>query len=192
MKFIVTGLPRSRSAWIAAFLTDGPVFCHHELIRDCADASEFPRRFDATPGEIHGDSDTILPGFYPALREALRNVRFAFVWRDREDVISSALNAGAELGIYNIPRNKVIPATLEQGLSMIRYDYPDAPTWQYDQLEDEGAVRDLHAYCTQQPWNPDRFRLFHALRITSIYSKVMASQRLASPRIVEQVERALR
>ncbi len=31
-KFVITGLPRSRTAWFAAYLTHGDTFCHHEAI----------------------------------------------------------------------------------------------------------------------------------------------------------------
>jgi len=31
-KFVITGLPRSRTAWFAAYLTNGDTFCHHEAI----------------------------------------------------------------------------------------------------------------------------------------------------------------
>ena len=31
MDFCITGYPRSRTSWFAAFFTTGPVFCHHEI-----------------------------------------------------------------------------------------------------------------------------------------------------------------
>jgi len=31
-KFVITGLPRSRTAWFAAYLTCGDVMCYHEAI----------------------------------------------------------------------------------------------------------------------------------------------------------------
>src|SRR5580700_9385789 len=44
LPFIIMGLPRSRTAWLAAFLTDGDVHCHHELMRMCQTPSEYPAK----------------------------------------------------------------------------------------------------------------------------------------------------
>lgn len=170
-KFIISGLPRSRSAWLAAFLTDGPVFCHHELIRHCDSPHEYSVRLQDTRQPVKGDSDTLLPMFYPALRDKLQDVRFAFIRRDPAEVIASAVKAGAALGLTGIPGEKVIPATLLEGLRMMREDHPDSPEWAFEELEDVGAVRDLHQYCTGRPWDLPRFQLFHPLRVDTIYQK---------------------
>lgn len=33
-RFVITGLPRSRTAWFSAYLTQGDVICYHEAIPD--------------------------------------------------------------------------------------------------------------------------------------------------------------
>jgi hypothetical protein len=39
--FYVTGLPRSRTAWLANFLTHRNAFCHHEAMNGCHSVDEY-------------------------------------------------------------------------------------------------------------------------------------------------------
>ena len=55
--FFITGLPRSRTAWMAAFLTGDGVLCHHELMKFCKTKAEFYRSFDHPSLRI-GNSDS--------------------------------------------------------------------------------------------------------------------------------------
>lgn len=55
--FFITGLPRSRTAWMAAFLTNGEVFCAHELMNGCHSRQEFYAKMEA----VDGNSDCGLP-----------------------------------------------------------------------------------------------------------------------------------
>src|SRR5581483_3193569 len=59
--FLIVGLPRSRTAWLAAFLTGGEVHCHHELLRQCKQWIDYPQKLLATPAPIVGDADPTLP-----------------------------------------------------------------------------------------------------------------------------------
>lgn len=58
--FFITGLPRSRTAWMAAYLTGGDVLCHHELMKFCKSKEEFYQSF-RHPALRVGDSDSGLP-----------------------------------------------------------------------------------------------------------------------------------
>jgi len=41
MKFVVCGLPRSRTAWLANFLTYDGLYCHHEGLNGCRNLNEY-------------------------------------------------------------------------------------------------------------------------------------------------------
>lgn len=41
MNFFITGLPRSRTAWLANFMTFDGHFCHHEGLDGCHSVSEY-------------------------------------------------------------------------------------------------------------------------------------------------------
>jgi hypothetical protein len=43
--FFILGLPRSRTAWCANFLTHGPSFCFHEPLLGCASFADLEAKF---------------------------------------------------------------------------------------------------------------------------------------------------
>jgi hypothetical protein len=55
MNFFVTGLPRSRTAWLANFLTYEK-FCFHEGMNGCYSLADYKEKL----GEDNGDSNTAL------------------------------------------------------------------------------------------------------------------------------------
>ena len=54
MNFFVIGLPRSRTAWLANFLTYDNHFCFHEGLDNCATVEEYKQKL----GQNKGDSST--------------------------------------------------------------------------------------------------------------------------------------
>jgi len=54
--FFVVGLPRSRTAWLANFLTYENNFCYHEGIEGCSTLADYKNKL----GETKGDSCTAL------------------------------------------------------------------------------------------------------------------------------------
>ena len=56
--FFVLGLPRSRTAWLANFLTFDGLFCHHEGINGCSTMSDYAEKIGKD-----GDSNTALAFF---------------------------------------------------------------------------------------------------------------------------------
>ena len=57
--FLILGLPRSRTAWLANFLTYGDVTCTHEGLNGCRTLLEYKRQFK----DNSGDSNTGLAIF---------------------------------------------------------------------------------------------------------------------------------
>lgn len=53
IKFLVLGLPRSRTAWLSVFLSHDGNYCHHEGINGCRSLSEYYAKVDG-----YGDSTT--------------------------------------------------------------------------------------------------------------------------------------
>ncbi len=53
MNFFVIGLPRSRTAWLANFLTQDK-FCFHEGLNECHNVAEYKKKL----GDDNGDSST--------------------------------------------------------------------------------------------------------------------------------------
>lgn len=69
-QFLVFGRPRSRTAWVANFLTHTPhSFCHHEAMADSINPIELLGRLRQGDAEAIGNSDT---GMIHTPREILR------------------------------------------------------------------------------------------------------------------------
>lgn len=56
MKFFITGLPRSRTAWFAAFMTHDDIFCWHEALNGCLSKQDFYDRMEL-PFKHVGNAD---------------------------------------------------------------------------------------------------------------------------------------
>ena len=56
--FLILGLPRSRTAWLANFLTYDGLFCYHEAINGCKNIKEYKQKVKGK-----GDSNTALALF---------------------------------------------------------------------------------------------------------------------------------
>jgi len=56
--FLITGLPRSRTAWLSCFLSIGVVFCYHDLTARTHGPRDFVEKVLSTPAECVGVSDS--------------------------------------------------------------------------------------------------------------------------------------
>lgn len=59
----ITGLPRTRTAWLANFFTGDGVLVYHDLLADCRKVEDIKFKLFETPAQILGDSDSGLPLF---------------------------------------------------------------------------------------------------------------------------------
>ena len=175
--FFILGLPRSRTAWLAAFLTDGPVHCHHELIRQCANPDEYLVRLAATRTPIVGDSSPALALYYPSLREAIGRHKVVVIRRNKDE----ARLAHEQMLI----EAKVDVAKYQEGWPKAEEAFETAarlaqefPSYKYADLDDQRVMCELTQYCTGQPFNEERWKLFDELKITAMPAKVIANQRI--------------
>lgn len=59
MRFFITGLPRSRTAWFSAMFTaTDDVFCYHDGLNGCKSLEEFKDKLSRRKEPIVGDSDS--------------------------------------------------------------------------------------------------------------------------------------
>ncbi len=55
IEYMICGMPRSRTAWMSAFLSDSESICLHEAVNGCYNNDQY---FDRFSGIINGDSTT--------------------------------------------------------------------------------------------------------------------------------------
>lgn len=175
--FLIVGLPRSRTAWLAAFLTDGLVTCHHELIRDCQSTAEYIQKFKGTHAPVVGDSDCCIPFFYSKVRAILPPHRICFVKRDESAARESAQQFTSE---HNIPEVEGRWEKCVELFNLMREANPAAPTYNFEDLDDPGTMKALTEYCTGFEFNRERFDIFNTLRVNIIPQKSYTLHRALS------------
>lgn len=95
-KFFVTGLPRSRTAWMAAFLSTGESLCMHEPSYKMSSIEDLRPILDSTFYKYIGVSDSGLGYFAPWIIENLQ-CRMLVIERDFPDVADSLVKLGFDL-----------------------------------------------------------------------------------------------
>ncbi len=58
--FFITGLPRSRTAWLSVFMSQGNSFCYHEAMRGCKTKQEYYDKLALEGYDYVGDSNSAL------------------------------------------------------------------------------------------------------------------------------------
>lgn len=99
--FFITGLPMSRTTWLANLFTTGNVFCHHDLLGRVADLDAFIWQLgrELRTGRV-GDADSGLLLFHDRVRAAFPRAPWVLVTRDFDDAWSS-LCAFVQSGVWS-------------------------------------------------------------------------------------------
>lgn len=81
--FFITGLPRSRTAWIANLFTYGPAYCFHEAPMFCEwDINKIPEMFKHVNKPYVGNSDSSIPHFMDFHEKIFPDARYVLVTHD--------------------------------------------------------------------------------------------------------------
>lgn len=97
--YFITGYPRSRTAWLAAFMTTGQSLCLHEGIARTGGIEPLGRAMEACAkhcGAV-GDSDPTLPLYAEEFLEAFPDAPVLVVKRPALEVRSSLMRQGMTL-----------------------------------------------------------------------------------------------
>ena len=143
MSFIVFSLPRSRSAWIARFLSYGGKRCGHDLATESGSLDEFTGRL----GKFFGTAETGAVVGWRALRKRLPDTKIAIVRRPVPEVYASLARfglGGSALMDELIQRD----AMLDQLANV-----PGVKSFAFAELNRIEACRDLFEYCLDEPFD---------------------------------------
>lgn len=87
--FFITGLPRSRTAWLANLFTTGNVFCFHEAPAFVDMKPErFPELFKGRNCEYVGNSDSSVPFYAKQIVEMFPDTKFVYIRGDIEKTVT--------------------------------------------------------------------------------------------------------
>jgi len=90
--FFIASLPRSRTAWLANFLTYGPSYCFHEPMSDCA-LGDYPRLLESTGTPFAGVADSLNCLVMEQLIDMFPRARVVVVRRNIEEVAKAVEKA---------------------------------------------------------------------------------------------------
>lgn len=154
--FMITGLPRSRTAWMAAFMTFGKVICTHEPIKTLSDKVQIPELFKSEYHTHIGISDSTAGFFMPEIMELVRPATVIIV-RPRHEVKASMKEIG-------LPCDRQIDMLCEE-LGIFK-SHPDVITVAYDKLNDIRTMSKIWFHCLPGvPFDEERFANFKNLHI---------------------------
>jgi hypothetical protein len=173
-RFLITGVPRMRSAWLAALFSGDGVECWHDSTPH-GGAGELLGRASGSEAEFVGICDPCAACVYP--REALEFFRGSpiIVIRRKEAESRAGLIrwAGREPSDWDaLMRNHA------WFIDHIWANREPKPAWvQYEDLDDYDVVSSMYAVCTDgKRLSANKFELFDSLRIEQHLAKVALTQ----------------
>lgn len=140
--FFITGLPRSRTAWFAEFMTYNGVYCHHELLNNIKNKSDFECIMKS--GDNVGNSDCGL--FITNHEDMFPEAKTVIIHRDLNDVRDSLKNKGINFPV-NLLRNIEILNSAMNGLHV-------------DFLDINKRLEEIYYYCTAKEVDAKRAKKY--------------------------------
>jgi hypothetical protein len=172
--FFITGLPRSRTAWLANLLTTDKTLCLHEGLMKCAGVDDPHYGLHYHPGyEAVGDCGASLAPHWVALNERFPDAQWVVVRRNIEDVRESHARAFPEL--------PPVPASITDELDALVQAIPVERLLVigYSHLDNIDTCAYLFQHCTGLRPDRQRIKLLQDLRVTVLADK--AYQSLSAP-----------
>lgn len=200
--FIIYALPRSRTAWIATFLTYGGWECFHEqaiYLRSIEDIKDLFSCWNI------GTVETAAAQAWRIIHHHVPNLRVAVVRRPVDEVVNSVLNVDLEGAAHydEIRLRKV----MEYGDRMLKQisSMPGVLTLNYEDISREDACAALFEHCLpyefDKPWwewmkernvqanVPEMVRYYHANRHGIEAFKTLCKRELRSLYKAGQISR---
>ncbi len=171
-KFLITGLPRSRTAWLAAILSTEKILCWHEPINKFGSVGAVKAMLDNLEGyQAIGISDSSVgleADFYMAY---FYEYPIVIINRKESEVITSLSKF---LGIDKKQSIKIVD-TISEGLERMR-KVRAVMEIDYNDLNDSTIVEGIWNYCTNEmPFDFFRCELFQNLLINQHAAKVITA-----------------
>lgn len=162
--FLITGLPRSRTAWMAAYFSNYPAICHHEPLKMLSEISEFPGSMHSEFYPYVGASDSGAGFFLPWIMKNM-NPPTVIIERDIDEVERSMALIGFEIG-------KALDMLRERLLTF--KNHPSVLWVPFDSLNDKRIIRRIHSHLLPcVPFDDVRYEIFSDLRIEADVSRVV-------------------
>ena len=174
MNFLITGLPRSRTSWLAAWLTGAHSLCLHDGLAECDSVAELGQTLRGER-RSHGDSDSGLMAVYEEAKRLWPAARWLLVDREFDEAMASlarfAEGAGVDLVVDQRLRT-VLRGQFEFVRAAMEVD-PMAMIVKYSALNDPEVARSIWRHLLPLvPFDRDRWDILDGLRIEPMPGKM--------------------
>lgn len=153
MKFIVFSLPRSRSKWLAEFLSYNRLVCGHDLAAFARSIADFRQLLAG----VDGSCETGAVAGWKLLRLEFPKARFVVVRRPIGEIVDSIRRQGYEPAPGVLETRGEMLDVLAKAPGVRAYDFAD--------LADSGVCRDLFEFCLDLPFDPVWWRQLSQINI---------------------------
>lgn len=183
--YFVTGFPRSRTAWIANFLTYGPSYCHHDALRLGTTAEFLSDVFEKTWAEHvaveHvGDSDSALLAIVPQLVDQFPTARWVLIERPAEEVIRSYTAAFGvkpypQTPVLDIHQTRAMVEALQKWIDRLKNIVPAGRllVLPFSDLDLEGRALALWEWCVPgASFSYERYEMLNTFSVNIITDKI--------------------
>lgn len=181
--YFITGLPRSRTAWLANLLTWGDSFCFHEATDGCGSIEDLKGVLASVPfGTRHvGNSDPNLGLVPEALVQTFPGCRVVSIYRPLDECVQAewhAMNQDKDLMVEGMTMDGIesLMRRASDGIAHILKALPKDRRMivLYDDLDREATVKAIWRFCVPNTSFPQlRYEMLQDLRVTQIFSKVL-------------------
>lgn len=144
MKFCVLALPRSRTAWLANFLTYGDLFCYHDGLESVSSIEEYTKKVEGK-----GDSNTGL-------------IMFDFL-EHHPDCKIIIIDTSIDASVSFIKENYGIDSHNEMLFMKKRLDALDGLHIPYDDINTR--LQEIWEYVSDEPFNKERADMLLKLNV---------------------------
>jgi hypothetical protein len=161
--FFATGLPRSRTAWMANWLTTDLSLCWHD------------KPFDESlliPGRLVGFSGPELINQFDAIQESRPNSRWIVVLRNENDALLSFRRWAGELLPEHISLETIWQDRCHKISQMCRH--PNVKAYHYKDLDDVEKCRELYQWVLPGlEFDEERWKLLNELNVQQDLNKAV-------------------
>jgi len=167
-QFFITGLPRSRTSWLANFFTYNNAFCFHEATRFCANMQDLKELMKSHEAGNIGNADPALLHIMDDVKKIFPDSRIVLIEREIHETIDSFID------FYTSYEYKNIQEWIEQLyeiMEKIKSRY-EVKTVRHDSLNYMETCKELWEYILpDEPFDVKRWNLLDELYINKLVDK---------------------
>lgn len=154
MKFLIIALPRSRTAWLANFLTYGDSFCFHEPLLGLSRVADIQDKVSTVTTPIIGATDTGAMYFVDVLLKLYPGLKLVVIERPANECQESIDSMGLQGDVTLMARQ----------LEWIKQRTKPLVI-QFSSLDEKATMEELWNHCIGTPFPEQRWQLLKDMKI---------------------------